>query len=223
MPNIQGFNIEKVAVVDDIKDKRETLCDEVEDADFTPAPIEEGTFGDINELVNLIKKLSNAAICDHFLQHGNFAQFLGAELVSLLYLSRFPAVLVSGYFKADVTLFRKYRRNIPVLLKSEDTNPDTLFEGIEYCVKELKNDFSPKRKPWQSIFRIERIDTTTTHTIYVILPSWSTSEVIGLTPDIFPDEVTDFIKNGANFYADINTGAEDQDELYFSNIQYRGD
>ena len=79
----------------------------------------------IDGAIAQIRSVASAAICDHRLSPRGLANFSGAELVSQLYASNIPAVLISQYCAIDQNVsIRKYRSKIPILLPRDDLGPD---------------------------------------------------------------------------------------------------
>jgi hypothetical protein len=219
---LSGTNINRVGVVDDSEDTRDTISDELHDAQVQPAPFD-GPFGSLNELIDTVTAAADAVVCDHHLTPRNYAPCTGAEAVANWYANRFPAVLVTRYEKAEIEGIRKFRRNIPSLIPSDEANPDTIVKGLETCIEEFNGRFIPPRKPWTNMFRVDDIDETSNpQQVYVVVPGWESKEAIKLTLDMFPEALREHVKPNERFYAEINLGAETQEDLYFENIEYRG-
>jgi len=219
---LSGTNIERVGVVDDSEDTRDTISDELQDAQLEPAPFD-GPFGTLNDLIGTVAAAADAVVCDHHLSPRNYAPCTGAEAVANWYANRFPAVLVTRYEKAEIEEIRKFRRSIPSLIPSDEANPDTIVKGLQTCIEEFKGLFIPPRKPWPNMFRVDDIDVNANPVqVYVVVPGWQPSEAIRLTLDMFPEALREHVKPDERFFAVMNMGAETQEDLYFDNIEYRG-
>lgn len=207
----------KIAIVDDNENMRETLRDELEYAEIEAEPLA-GPFPTLGDLVSTVTGRANAAVCDHHLI-ANYASCDGAEAVASLYKHRLPAVLVTTYGIANLHEIRLYRRQIPVLLTPDEANPDSLMRGWEVCRREFNGEYVPSRRPWQTMVQIEDVDGDT---VYAILPSWNSNEVIKLPKEMINQNLHEHVNPGERFFAQVNKGAERQSELYFEEFEYRG-
>jgi CheY-like chemotaxis protein len=214
-----GNTISRVGIVDDKSDVRKIMAISVSEADLTPV-VEDGPLPPLEQFVTSSIKKSDAIICDYKLNLGKYSQFNGAEAVARFYELKQPALLCTTWGKAEIDAMRVYRRKIPILVRTDDINPDTIAKGFEYCIREYKNDFSPVRKPWRTLVRIEEVDDQMFPPMFfVVLPGWYSSDKIRLPIDIIPPELREKINPGVRFHAQVNKGTEDQDDLYFDNIE----
>lgn len=220
--SLQVYNrvVEKVGVVDDDRSGRDTLANEVEDADLIPIKFD-GRYASIDTLVEaVVRSGSQAVICDYRLNMHNYVTGTGAEAISRWYDRNLPAIL----FTSDVTAakeIRRYRARIPVLMDKEDLEePELLREGLEICVAELEGNFRPERRPWQTLVSILAIHD---FGIEVEVPAWKTNETILLGKDDFPTSLWNLLNPDTNLFAEVNIGAERADDLYFQNFAYRGE
>lgn len=201
--------IERVLIVDDDKGVRESFSYPVEELGLRPIEQSE-PLPELLRFVEDARDKSDAAICDHRLRLGSYyAGFNGAELVASLYRIGFPALLCTRWDQAGVDDIRPYRRNIPVLLNPGDLDPETLKAGFEVCSNELAGDFQPHRRPWRTQIRVEEIDEEAGFA-GVIIPAWNPTEGVRLRLSEIPA-----VSGGAFLYAQVNLGAERQEELYF--------
>jgi hypothetical protein len=218
----EGWSINEVAVLDDDDDGRHTTMGDLELASFAPRPVE-GPFANEDLLIETITSSSSAAVCDHHLL--NYAPCSGAKAVNRLYEARFPAVLVTTYFKADIDQIRRFRRNIPALLTPDETSadPDSIAKGFEQCIREFCGNFSPLRRPWRTLVCVEDVSGRQEDPmVYVFLPGWNSSEKVRFPRSIMPNNLHDHVLPGARFFAKVNKGAEDQSELYFEEFELCG-
>jgi hypothetical protein len=205
----------RVAIVDDDECTRETLLDEFGRIKAFPL---EGPYVSTENLVAEVRRLGDAAICDHHLI-SNYAPCSGAELVAQLYQRQYPAVLRTNYGKADFEHIRLHRRCIPMLMPTEEFAPEAFFRAWEICRKEFANEFSPERRPWRTVIQVEERQRDS-DSAFVILPGWNSRERIKLSMTIFPPELHQYVRDGERFFGQVNKGAECQEDLYFTDIEY---
>jgi len=222
MPLVVGDKkIEKVEIVDDNPKAREAMAWHIVDAklEAIKAP---GPLGRLPAFVSLSLKSADAAVCDHKLGLiGKYAEFDGAQAVAELYSRGFPAVLCTNFAKSDIDTIRLYRRKIPSLIRTDDVDPDGLVEGFVKCVKEIKGDFVPSRKPWRTLIRVEELlEDVKPLTLNVVLPGWSSNERVRIPLDIFPSQFRQQIMADTRFHAMVNLGAEDPNELFFDEFEF---
>jgi hypothetical protein len=218
--NLGGNTITRVDIVDDKPDARKIMAMTVDEANLEPV-LENNQLPPLSQFVTAAIGKTDAAICDYKLSLGKYAQFNGAEAVAKFYDSKWPALLCTTYGKADIDAMRLYRRKIPVLIRTENLSPDTIAMGFEYCIRELKTNFSPDRKPWRTMVRIEEVDKEMVPPMFfVVLPGWCSIDKIRLPLDIIPSDLQKNIKPGVRFHAQVNKGAENQDDLYFDNFEF---
>jgi hypothetical protein len=218
--NLDGNTITRVDIIDDKPDARRIMAMTVDEANLEPV-IESGQLPPLPQFVTAAIGKADAAICDYKLSLGTYAQFNGAEAVAMFYEHNWPALLCTTWGKADIDAMRVYRRKIPILISTDDLNPDTIAIGFEYCIREFKGDFSPSRRPWRTLVRVEDVDEHSKPSmLYIVLPSWYSSDKIRLQLDLIPSSLRRRVKPGVKFHAQVNKGAEDQDDLYFDNFEF---
>ena len=216
---LAGKTIEKVRIVEDDPANRTSLAETVSDAEFVPIP-EDGRLPSLKEFIEVALCNTDAFIFDHHLRQSQYAPFDGAEAVASLY-KKSPSLLCTTWGKAVIDAMRIYRRKIPILIRTDDLDPDTIIKGLEYCIREFNNEFSPSRRPWRTLVRIEEVDKQMIpQMFFVVLPGWYSSDKIRLQLDLIPPNLRDKIKAGVRFHAQVNKGAENQDDLYFDNFEF---
>ena len=222
MSNMSGVrDIERVAVVNDNDDSRETTSAELASVNFVPKMLL-GPYSQLAELVSAVMAESQAAVCDHHLSTRGFAFCTGAEAVATLYRERFPAVLVTNWSKADFDLIRTFRRGVPVLMTPTEIDPEAIKQGFKICIDEFRGEFLPIRQPWQALVQIEEVDMDDNPPIVkAVVPSWS-SLVVRFPLSLIPEHLQRYAKPENRFFAKVNTGAEDEADLYFDEFEFRG-
>lgn len=220
--DIDGVRIEQVPIVDDSEDDRETIGDDLRDFALTPRPLA-GPFGTVEQLLEAVIRGGQAAVCDHHLTPRNYAPCTGAQLLKECYARQFPSVLVTRYEKANIDQIRPYRRAIPSVIPNEAANPDLIVKGWELCVGEFQDRYVPTRKPRRTMLRVDDVIETSSHVdVYVLVPGWNSDEAIKLSLAMFPEELRPYVRPQERFFAIVNMGAENQEDLYFEGFEYRG-
>jgi hypothetical protein len=215
---IQDTVINKVLVIDDDPASRESCAYAIEDMELEPVP-EDGPIDEIEGLIASLREgKADAIFCDYRLQiNGAYAPFNGDSIVSTCCQRGIPSLLCSSYADIDVTIDRSLLRNIPVILRTHQPEPDVLINAYKDCVEEIIIGlFRPTRKPWKTLVRVEEVEKEN-QIAYVIVPGWNPERKIRLYIDNLPVEIHDKVVDGARFHAEVNTGARDDGELYFSN------
>ncbi|MCK5057333.1 MAG: hypothetical protein KAT34_11795 [Candidatus Aminicenantes bacterium] len=209
-------NIRKVAVIDDNRIACEAMAEVVEDANLEPMPYQ-GRLESINDFIPRVMEETDAAIFDHRLKPGNYADFDGAEAVSHLYKKKFPALLVTTYFKAEIDAFRLYRRDIPVLIPADKANSEKIIEGIKKCLDEFSYNYSKDRRAWRTLIRIEEIDKDV-GIAFAYIPAWNPDEVVRIPLKLIPEEL--LAKEPIfRLFAYVNIGAKNYEDLYFEKFE----
>jgi CheY-like chemotaxis protein len=211
---INNKPIRSVMVIDDQQAARDAMAFSVEDADLKPI-FHEHPFKSIAECLYTVTT-ADAAIFDHHLKPGNYANFDGAEAVAQLYRQQFPSLLVTAWAKASIDNIRPLRQNIPILIRSGDAESQVIKSGFEQCINEFSGHYSFSRKPWRTLVRIEEVDSEISR-VYVVIPGWNPNEIVSLPLVMFP-KVKEVVP-GTRFFAKVNTGADQQEELYFTDFE----
>lgn len=210
---VAGKAIKRIMIVDDDPDARESYEYIWEDLHVKSLQ-EAGPLNDIDKFLKRMMKRSNALLCDYHLKKKVYATFDGDELVEQCYKARFPAILCTSYTDYDLTLLRSRRRFVPILLKPNDLDRDSICNGFERCINEFKGEFLPSRKPWRTLVRVEEVEHDKKY-FYVVVPGWNSRKKIRLYFDDLPQEMQSLIQPGKRFHAQVNVGATNEDELYF--------
>lgn len=211
-----------VAVVDDVKDSRETTADKLRDAGFEAVAVD-GKFGNATELADEVQKVADAAVLDHHLNEHNYARCSGAEAAEQLYLRKVPSVVVTKYARADIDDIIRHRRNVPSLLTPEQASTENVLHGFRICTDEFRNVFLPSRRSHRTVVRIDGIDAShRTPIVYAVIPAWKSTEVIRFPMDLIPLGLRDSAKVGDRFFAQVNIGAEAPEEVFLHDFEFKG-
>lgn len=210
--SLLDHRIERVAIIDDKQEVRQSFAYHVEDLKLTPM-LESGPMRDLATSVKRLAGQAEAALCDFQLRVSQYATFDGAELVAALYASRMPAVLCTRFEKSNIDEIRRFRHAIPCLLTPDELDDESLKNGFEVCIREFRNEFGADRRPWRALIRIQNIEG---HYVYVIVPAWSSIEGLRLFRRDIPEPIASRLAPGFRCHAYVNLGATRQEDLFFS-------
>jgi hypothetical protein len=215
---LSSTKIERVKIVDDNAGARRTIAFTVADANYKPVE-ELGPLMNLDDFIEASIRTVDAIVCDHRLT--TYARFSGAEAVARFYQRRFPALLCTAWSRADIDAMRCYRRYIPSVINPRDLDPQAIVEGFKHCVQEINGNFLPSRRPWRTLVRVVEVDSDSSDkTFCVVLPAWNSSEIIRLPLNLLPAELCSHIQVGNRFFAQVNIGAYDQNDLYFDGFDF---
>lgn len=220
--DIEISNKNKIVIIDDEKDFAETAAWEVEDAGYEPILIVEGSFKEINDLVLQIPRDTYGVLCDHRLVKSGLANFYGSDLVAALYDQKIPALLGTQFYDMDSDVsIRKRRHKIPVLLNKDDVDSSSIKAGMQICLLEFDGNVASDRKPYRNIVRLVAISQESGEEVVdVIIPSWNPHKAVRLPSSLIHEWILEFHpKVGTRLIADVNTGAENAEDLYFTNFE----
>jgi hypothetical protein len=130
---------------------------------------------------------------------------------------QFPAVLCTKWYSAVIDEMRQYRRFIPSLIDPASLDPTTIVTGIESCIREFSGDYRPVRRPWRTLIRIEQLRQADggNGLAFVVIPAWSSNEVVKLPITLIPPEILKKLGEGSRLHAKVNLGAVSNEELFF--------
>lgn len=211
-------DIQRILVVDDNPSVRESYAFPIEAAE-REAVIQEDSLGSLESfLANQLH--ADAAVSDYQLSPGNYANFDGARLVSEWYKRNFPAILCTQFDKANVARFRVLRRWIPVVMRPDELDQDSLMHGLELTQREFRDSFVPARRPWRALVHFVEFSDEENYANAKV-PGWG-EEIVALRAKDLPPNLKLRIKTAQDrdeqfqCYAIANLGAERNEELYLS-------
>lgn len=214
--------IERVCLIDDKADVRTMFRYLVEDLSLIPNEVV-GPIGDFDNLIATFDASHDAVICDFQLTAANYAYRTGDWLVSSLYQKRIPALLCTrwaGSGLPDEVRFR--RRQIPVVLRPNELDPDSIKGAFQVCAEEFSGKYSKIRKPWRALIRIEGAEANGPNhfRLAIVIPSWDPN--VGLSfvvPHGASLVLSDIAKRAARgeivrAFAQVNLGADSDTDVY---------
>jgi CheY-like chemotaxis protein len=215
VPAILSREVSRVLVVDDEPEVRKGHSWILEDASFEP--VEEDGPLDVTVDGYALRAIENAqaALCDQRLGvKGNYAPYLGSQLIKEWYGHQFPAVLCTRYEDEVMNEIRSLRRWIPVLLTPDELtdDADVFIRACEECIYEFDVGFRPHRKPWRAQVVVTDLDK---HHAWFEVPAWQHSARIRLRLADLPREISAVLDLDFRLFARVNLGAERNADLYF--------
>jgi hypothetical protein len=212
---IEDNAIQRVVVIDDDEESRQSLAYILEDMRIEPVLQTEPLPDDPIATLSALVKLGDAMLSDYRLRKKhNYSPFDGDRLVAAANKSGFPAVLCTSYTDSDVTMYRSLRRYIPALLSADDYSPDRLAFGFRRCIREREGRFDQTRQPFRSHVRVEDVEENMPY-FYVVVPGWSVEQKIRIYYDDVPEHVRNRVTAGYRTHAKVNVGADEPEELFF--------
>jgi hypothetical protein len=214
--DLLGVTIGTVAVIDDDPNVREGYEFNVHDADLE-SHLEAGPLEpDPRKVVERTRSRAQAALCDHHLGIRTYASFYGAELVAAYYEAGVPAVLCTRWETAHLDWIRPYRDRIPVLIRPDELNPDSLIAGFEACLMEMQQGPGPERVTYRAHVHVVDVDPQQL-TAFVLVPAWIEDTPVRLLIERLPPTIAKLIKaeRDVRLHAAVNLGAERSEDLFF--------
>lgn len=216
---LAGRSIDTVEIVDDEPAVREAYLYTVGDAGLSPHEVP-GPLRGAGEVAQTLAGTSDAALCDQLLKRRNYANFNGAELAACLYRLSVPALLCTAWEDQMLDEIRPWRRWIPVLMKPEDLNEDTLPHALESCVEELDHGIPSHRRPWRTQVHVVDLEGERGR-MYVHVPAWG-DDLIRLGIRDVPEAIQNELDGDYRCYARVNLGAESPSDLFFDEWEPSG-
>lgn len=215
--------MKKIAIIDDDEQTRESAGIDIEDLGLEPVMIT-GVALSKEELIDkVVKAKVDAVFSDHRLAPCNLSNCTGAEVLSDLYLMKYPSVLVTQFLdmEADVGI-RKYRNNLPSVISRGSQSPDLIVKLLEASKYEIENGRPVNRQAHRAIIRVENFTTEDgCNVVDGIITNWSNNDAVRFPVDNVTSEVLNAIRssNHTRLMAFVNTGGEDSQELFINDIQ----
>lgn len=217
-----------VAIVNDDERDCDVWSFQVAEAGYEPHIVRRPgnrPFRSIEELAHELEQYATFAVVDHRLSPKGLAQFTGAAMVAALYDRRLIApLLVTTWEKQDAdTTIRLHRKKVPILLSAQDfdDDPQVIQECFMASAREVRDgEVPPERRAWRTAVEIEECDTKSRiKVVDVLVPGWNSEAKVTFPLDLIKPELRDFAVPGQVFFALVNTGAERDEDLFFSDFE----
>jgi hypothetical protein len=105
-------------------------------------------------------------------------------------------------------------------LSRDEANAATIKKGIEDCVLELDGTVPITRIPHRTLLNITHITNESNEKVIdVIVPSWNPHKAVRFPASLIPQELHSELVVDRWLFADVNTGAEKSDDLYFERFE----
>lgn len=212
--------IRTVAVIDDDDQAAQTIIHALEDGRFKPYR-QEAADG-LTALATLIIANSDAAVCDHRLRYGAFADISGAELAAALVEKKHPTILVTQYLDqyADIAI-RSHRSNLPVVLRREDADePDELRAAFARCKYELRRGKVDDRKLHRTLLHVMDVsDVGGVAVIDAIVHGWNAKDTVRFPLSLVAPEHQEKVSRYSVLSALTNVTTPEKVDLYFEEVK----
>lgn len=207
---------QRVAVIDDDKDGRDTLVDDLKACAFDSVAIE-GRFGaDIDRLIGVIESQKpDFVICDHRLAPKQLASFTGLELVERLIARRLPAMLLTTYQDPERLALRIARQRVPVIRGREDFNVEDVSSLHDVVRREIAHEPVFSRQPHRVLLRVAEVRD---REVDVVVPSWRPDHAVVVPKELMRADVAENVRSGDYILGNVNIGAANEDDLYFADL-----
>ena len=209
---ISDKKIKRVLIVDDEPAARDGYGYAVEELGLEPLMVP----GPVDSTQSFIERAepSDAVVSDYRLKMHSYASCDGDVLVAECFKAGIPGMLCTTFTDVDVTIRRDCLRYIPALVKTISPDPDTFVDAWNICVGEMNGAFRSSRKAWRTLVRIADLVSEGEY-LHVVVPAWNPHQKIRLYYDSVPDQVQKLLKPDARFHAQVNLGAEHDEDLFF--------
>ncbi len=220
MTATHDFALRDVAIIDDDANQALVTSEIVSHAGFNPIVLE-GPFKKVDKLVTAVRARAQAAVCDHRLRYGGFADFTGAEATAKLISVGFPAILVTQFAEQDYDVsIRRWRDKVPIVLPRAEANARRITQALVQCQAEIQGKYAPDRQPHRVIFEIvDKSAEAGEDVLDVIIPEWDSDTAVRLPSRLIPSRFRRKAKIGALFIADVNIEAQQSADLFFENFE----
>lgn len=173
-----------------------------------------------------VKRVSDAALCDHYLRGGHRVDFSGAQLVRALTEEGFPAVLFTGVLPAERWEIKRNLAHIPAFLPRDDEgglSPDRVLGALAQSVAEVRTGEKTQRRRGRRT-PVSVIGSRTSgnqRVLDVLVSGWPGPDPVPIPADILPPpwRGRPYDAVGKTFFAVVNIAEPNVDQLYFDQFE----
>lgn len=209
---------DRVVVIDDNEDGRDTIVDDLDALHFKGVPIA-GPFGDdLERLLHEVEGIDpEFVICDLRLSARQFATFNGLQVVEELIARQRPAMLLTTYQDPERLRLRAARARVPVIRGRDGFRIQDVASLHEIVRREIEDEPVPSRKAHRVLVNVEDVRPDADE-IDVVVPSWRRDHALVLPRSLLGEAVRLVVKPGDAILGKVNIGATDEDELFFDEL-----
>ncbi|QZX82358.1 response regulator [Metapseudomonas otitidis] len=215
---LHNRSISRILLIDDNPIIREGYEDTIEDLGIRTEEI--NSIRSLDELLGFTN-INDGYICDFHLNGTTYSPVNGDVIVSNLYNMKVPAILCSRDIETAASV-RRFRHSIPCILSARELSPDSVVASFETCIQEFSGKYSKERRPWETLLRVESLDSCsdTRARVQLVIPGWDADSLVETEisgEDIsFFDKIIAGLNSGEYFRckAKVNLDACDLKEIY---------
>jgi CheY-like chemotaxis protein len=209
-----------IAIIDDDANQALVTSEIVRHAGFNPVVLD-GPFKKVTKLVTAVTERAQAAVCDHRLRYGGFADFTGAEATAKLVSAGVPAILVTQFAEQDYEVsIRQWRDKLPIVLRRAEADAQRITQALMQCQAEIQGKHAPDRQPHRIIFEVVDKSAVAGEDVFdVIIPEWDADSAVRLPARLIPYRLRRKTRIGTLLIADVNIEATRSSDLFFENFE----
>lgn len=215
----------RLSLLDDEHDVSDGLARSLRRKGFEVTVIEPTTPA-LDDTVQNIMNVSDAALCDHALSKGMSVSFSGADVVVALHDKGFPAVLFTGVQPEERYAIRRNMAKIPGFLHrdhEEGLRPERVLRDLADSVQEVGGGPIPQRR------RPRRTPVTVTasrsngseNVVSLLVSGWPGRTAVEAPADLLAEPWREHPQRavGKTFFACVNIGEDDEQKLFFKDFE----
>jgi hypothetical protein len=215
--------VKTVAIIDDDEDVRDLMALQIGDDPGLKPYLLKGQFRSVDQL---IEQIGNAdyVLCDQRLQHRNYANFHGTDVVVKLYDQRKPAILITQYESPDRELLTRNREKIPFIINRGQQDDVDFKQLFLVCARELAGNPPPERRKHRAIVYIDSIEKASDSIfaekrVVALVPTWKRDKAITFPLSIVPKPLQRGLAQGSRLIAQVNIGAKEEEDLFLTEFE----
>jgi CheY-like chemotaxis protein len=178
----------------------------------------------LQDTIDKIIEVSDAALCDHHLRGGHQVAFSGADVVARLTALRFPAVLFTGMLPQEKYAIRRNMASIPAFINRDDgLSAGRMLRALEASVAEVREGIRrPNRRGRRTpVTVVGTRSTAGERLVEVLVSGWSGGTSIEIPVDMLAEPWRNAASEavGRSFLATVNIAEPDPNLLFFSDFE----